>query len=256
MSSAFMTRTNLKPRGYVGDSEMMSMLYDNDYLGNSIFSKLMHKHPVEHPAAQAVRNRRVLIPVILKQVLNKFPDLPSMGFKILSVACGPAVELQDLLISEQDFNTYNFTLIDQDKSALFEAAKGIEKIERHRKKRARVTYLKDSVRTILASADISEKWGRYHYIYSMGLFDYLTPPVAEVIIRKLYDLLLPGGELLIGNYHSKNRSRTYMEYWCDWVLYYREEDELMNLLDESSAEKNIFFEESGSQMFLNVKKRE
>ena len=67
MCSPFMTRTNLKPRGYSGDSVMMKMIYDNKYEGSSTFGKLMHKHPSEHPAAQAVRNRRDLVAKMLNR---------------------------------------------------------------------------------------------------------------------------------------------------------------------------------------------
>src|SRR5208337_4408587 len=118
LCSAFMTRTNLKPRGYVGDSEMMRMIYENNYWGESTFEKLMHKHPIDHPAAQAVRNRRMLIPKVLRETMQEFPNLPSRGFKVLSVASGPATELQDLLLTEEDFQKFSFSLLDQDASAL------------------------------------------------------------------------------------------------------------------------------------------
>jgi extracellular factor (EF) 3-hydroxypalmitic acid methyl ester biosynthesis protein len=254
LCSAFMTRTNLKPRGYVGDSEMMRMIYENNYWGESTFEKLMHKHPIEHPAAEAVRNRRVLIPKVLRETMQEFPNLPSRGFKVLSVASGPATELQDLLLTEDDFQKFSFSLLDQDTSALMEAARGIEKIEILKKSKAKVIYLKDSVRTMLKTSKISEKWGQFHYIYSMGLFDYLTPPVAAVLLEKLYELLLPGGQLLVGNYSVKNPSRSYMEYWCDWVLYYRTEEEFTGLLNDKTAKKTVFYENAGSQMFLQVKK--
>ncbi len=256
LCSAFMTRTNLKPRGYVGDSEMMRMIYENNYRGETTFEKMMHKHPVDHPAAQAVRNRRVLIPKVLRETMELFPNLPSRGFRVLSVASGPATELQDLLLEQEDFNKFSFSLLDQDTSALMEAARGIEQIEVLKNAKAKVIYLKDSVRTMLKTSKISEKWGQFHYIYSMGLFDYLTPPVAAVLLQRLYELLLPGGQLLIGNYHVKNPSRSYMEYWCDWVLYYRTEEEFMNLLNDKTAKKSVFFENAKSQMFLQVRKEE
>jgi extracellular factor (EF) 3-hydroxypalmitic acid methyl ester biosynthesis protein len=120
--------------------------------------------------------------------------------------------------------------------------------------KVKASFLKDSVRTMLSTSQISEKWGQYHYIYSMGLFDYLTPPVAVMVMNKLYELLLPGGYLLVGNFHVKNPSRFYMEYWCDWVLYYRTEDDMVGLLNDASAEKTVTFEDSGSQMFLKIKK--
>lgn len=253
MCSPFMARTNLKPRGYAGDSVMMKMLYDNDYEGQSTFGKLMHKHPNEHPAAQAVRNRRKLI----TEMLGK---LDSGGrrknrIKVLSVACGPAFELQDVLISEQACSCFHFTLLDQDEKALSEAASQIEEIEKKFNTKIQVDYLNKSVRTMLATPNLDQLWGSFDYIYSMGLFDYLTPPVAKAVLERLYQILRVGGEMTIGNYHISNPSRYYMEYWLDWVLYYRTEHEFMDLLKGTpSAETGVLFEDTGSQMFLHVKK--
>lgn len=254
LCSEFMRRTNLKPRGYAGDSEMMAMIYENRHRGASTFAKLMHKHPIEHPAAQAVRNRRSLITETLRGMQDSFIGLPQRGFKILSLACGPAMELNDFLLNENDFNRFNFSLLDQDRTALMDAARNIERIENAHKLKVKVNYLKDSVRTMLSTSQISEKWGQYHYIYSMGLFDYLTPPVASAVMVKLYELLVPGGSLLVGNFHVQNPSRFYMEYWCDWVLYYRTEADMLAMLDEPNAKKVVTFENSGSQMFLKITK--
>ncbi|TAL37021.1 MAG: class I SAM-dependent methyltransferase [Spirochaetes bacterium] len=256
MTSELMARTNLKPRGYVGDSEMMRMIYENDYWGPTTFSKLMHKHPIEHPAAQAVRNRRVRIAKMLRETLGMFPNLPPKGFRILSVACGPAYEMQDLFREQEDFERVDLTLLDQDRTALLEAAKNIERIEKTAHRKVKATYLKDSVRTMLSSSKLPEKWGQFHFIYSMGLFDYLTPPVARAVLQKLFELLLPGGHMEVGNFHVNNPSRTYMEYWLDWVLYYRTEDDFLNLLQNQNAEQQVAFEDTGSQMFLHVRKKE
>ena len=254
MSSSFMRRTNLKPRGYAGDYIMMKMLYLNRYEGDSTFSKLMHKHPVEHPAAQAVRNRRNLITQTFKKARG---DCASKGkrVKILSVACGPAWELQDILSSPEECERYCITLLDQDQSALDEAAGLVADLERELNAKIRVTYLNESVRTLLKSSTLVEKWGRFDFIYSMGLFDYLTPPVAMGILGKLFQLLEIGGDLLIGNFHDANPSRCYMEYWLDWVLYYRNEEEFLGLMpDGTGGQATVLFEDTKSQMFLHAKK--
>jgi hypothetical protein len=61
--------------------------------------------------------------------------------------------------------------------------------------------------------------------------------------------------MIIGNFHVSNPSRYYMEYWLDWVLYYRTEDDFKSLLkDVPSAEVDLFFEDNRVQMFLHVKK--
>jgi extracellular factor (EF) 3-hydroxypalmitic acid methyl ester biosynthesis protein len=214
----------------------------------------MHKHPVEHPAAQAVRNRRKLI----TQTLRKAQTGQSANrkkMKILSVACGPAYELKDVLVSPEDCEKYHFTLLDQDQSALDEAAALIAKLEKEWNTKIHVTYLNESVRTMLKGSTLAEKWGRFDFIYSMGLFDYLTPPVAVGILGKLCQLLDKDGELLIGNFHVSNPSRCYMEYWLDWVLYYRNEEEFLRLVPhKTGAQATVLFEDTKSQMFLHVKK--
>ena len=255
LCSPFMARTNLKPRGYTGDSEMMRMLYANNYQGDSTFAKIMHKHPMKHPAAQAVRNRRNLITKLLVNLKKKYKPQPKNPINILSVACGPAFEIQDILQSDQDCGLYHFTLLDQDRHALFEAAQLITQIENSLETRISATYLNESVRTMLSTVQLEKKWGRFDYIYSMGLFDYLTPPVAKAVLVKLYQLLKTGGEMVIGNFHVSNSSKYYMEYWLDWVLYYRTEDEFMDLMrDISTADVAVSFEDTRSQMFLHVTK--
>ncbi len=255
MCSPFMTRTNLKPRGYSGDSIMMKMIYNDKFEGDSTFGKLMHKHPIEHPAAQAVRNRRDLIAKILGELKARKLKGNGQKIKILSVACGPAFELQDVITSTEDCARFHFTLLDQDENALDEARNQIAGIEKKLGAEVEADYLNESVRTLLKTAELSKRWGNFDYIYSMGLFDYLTPPVAKAVMGKLYQILNIGGEMAIGNFHISNASRYYMEYWLDWVLYYRTEHDFIDLLrNAQSAKSKILFEDTGSQMFLHVTK--
>jgi extracellular factor (EF) 3-hydroxypalmitic acid methyl ester biosynthesis protein len=255
LSSPIMARTNLKPRGYAGDSEMMSMIYANDYQGTSTFSKLMHKHPIAHSAATAVRNRKGVITSLIRNMQKAYGQVTNDKLRTLSVACGPAREIQNIFLSDDDCKKFHITFLDQDRSALLEAARLINQTEKYLDTKISADYLNESVRTMLRTRQLKEKWGQFHFIYSMGLFDYLTPPVAAAVLGKLYQLLEPEGEMVIGNFHVSNPSRYYMEYWLDWVLYYRTEQEFKDLLrDASSAEVDVFFDDTGIQMFLHVKK--
>lgn len=255
LASAIISRTNLKPRGYAGDSVMMQMIYEKDIRGHSTFSKLMHKHPIEHTAAQAVRNRRVLISKSLEKARAESTQNRQAPYKVLSVACGPAFELFDLVKSAEACDFYQFTLLDQDHIALEEAKSVVEKIELKFSKTINVDYLEESVRTMMSTRKLASKLGKFDFIYSMGLFDYLIPPVAKAVLKNLYGLLRSGGEIIIGNFHSSNKSRFYMEYWNDWVLYYRSEQGFLALLDGlEPSSKSVLFEETGCQMFLRVKK--
>jgi extracellular factor (EF) 3-hydroxypalmitic acid methyl ester biosynthesis protein len=250
----FLARTNLKPRGYAGDSEMMRMIYANAWEGDSLFGKLLHKHAIETPAAQAVRNRRHFITQTVRSV-SLASLRGSTPVRIMSVACGPAAEMQDLFADAESLDRVAITLLDQDREALREAGDGIARVQERHRRQADVTFLNESVRTMLAGSELEKQWGTYQLIYTMGLFDYLTEPVAKAVGKKLLGLLNPGGELIVGNFHVANPTRTYMEYWMDWVLYYRTLDEMVALFADLPGVKSLVeFEESGSQMFLRVRK--
>jgi extracellular factor (EF) 3-hydroxypalmitic acid methyl ester biosynthesis protein len=256
LGSEIHRRTNLKPRGYAGDAEMMRLIYEDRYVGHFLFNRLLHKHAVEMPGADAVRNRRRLVPETLRDVERRF----SIGggpprLRILSVASGPAWELQDLFLSPRDASRFECTLLDQDPEALAAARRAVSALEVERKLRVCVTYLENSVRTMLRDRHLAERLGTFQFIYSMGLFDYLTPPVARAVLAKLHSLLAPGGTLLVGNYHVANASRFYMEYWLDWSLYYRTEESFLALADGlEAASTAVTLDESRCQLFLRMEK--
>ena len=250
-----MARTNSKPRGYAGDSKMMQMIYLNDYQGKSTFSKLMQKYTVETPAAQSVRNRQTIVLDSLKNLEKRLRIKPQNEIKILSVACGPAWEIKKILIKKSDFEKYHFSLLDQDRLALNEARQMIKEIETKLGAKARIDYVQASVRNMITNKVFNGAMGKFHFIYSMGLFDYLSSPVASKVIEKLYQLLSPQGELVAGNFHVSNSSRNFMEYWGDWYLIHRDSEEFFGLLNnDSNADVSIIFEDSKNQMFLRIVK--
>ncbi|MDH5681079.1 MAG: class I SAM-dependent methyltransferase, partial [Spirochaetota bacterium] len=220
-TSAFLNRTNTRPRGYAGDSRILYMIYQNKFKGNGIFAKLMHKHPLETVAAKAVRNRKQIVSNYIRQEYQKHKLFDKSSFKFMSIACGPAIELKNIFSSKDEIQKMECKLLDQDTLALTEAKSLIAGLEKKHNSKLNVEYIQDSVRTLICNPNLKNMLGQFHVIYSLGLFDYLTPPTARKVIRQLYDLLLPGGSLLIGNFHINNPTIIYMEYWGDWVLYYR-----------------------------------
>jgi extracellular factor (EF) 3-hydroxypalmitic acid methyl ester biosynthesis protein len=254
LSCPFAARATLKPRGYAGDSGQMRMIYLNDYQGDSTFSKILHKHAVAAPASQSVRNRIELVPQMILDYCNGSRSVDS-GIDVLSVGSGPAFELNNVYKSPQDGSKYNFVLFDQDPVALGEAAELAGEIEKKIGSPPAISYVKGSVRTMLFSRKIMQPWGKFDFIYSMGLFDYLNSRVAKAVLNRLYQLLQPGGELVIGNFSVSNPSRYYMEYWGDWSLIHRTEEEFRSLFtDKSSTTTHLIYDDTGCQMFLSIKK--
>lgn len=252
VTGPIMWRANAKPRGYAGDSQMMRQAYEHAYDGETIFGRLLHRHVCDTAAAQAVRNRRRLIVEKVEALAaeRKKPEL-----HLMSIACGPAWEIRDLYADPANCKRYVSTLLDQDEEAIGEAESEITNISRKHGIDVRARYIQDSVRTMLRSKDLAAKFGRHDFIYSMGLFDYLTQPVARSVVAKLYDMLEPGGQLLVGNFHVRNPSRTYMEYWMDWVLLYRTDEEMLDLAQGiPGATATTYYEGTRSQVFLDIRK--
>jgi extracellular factor (EF) 3-hydroxypalmitic acid methyl ester biosynthesis protein len=251
LSSAILFRTNTKPRGYAGDSEVMRLIYENEFRGPTVFSQFMHKYPVEVAAAQAVRNRRRLVGEwIRERMANHTPENP---LRVLSVACGPAEELQEILLAPEDVGKVHVTLLDQDPEALAQAGEVIERVEHKLGVKPQAATVCTSVRTMLGKTKGEDR--SYDFIYSMGLFDYLTDTTATAVLSWLYSKLAENGELVVGNFHARNPSRVFMDYWADWTLWYRTEGQMLRLVDSlPGAKTRIDFEESGCQIFLHMTK--
>ena len=218
-----------------------------------MFHKLMHKHGVEAPAAQAVRNRRGLVAELIDSIAREQPSWQPL--RIMSVACGSAAEMMDIFKHQSDADRFELTFFDQDTQALTEAKQSIEDVQARLERPIKTDFINASVRTMLRTPQVVSSKGKFHLIYSMGLFDYLTPPVAKAVAEKMYQMLSPGGIMFIGNFHVANSDRYYLEYWMDWVLYYRTEEELLDIVAGLRvAAKTVQFEPTGTQMFLKVRK--
>jgi extracellular factor (EF) 3-hydroxypalmitic acid methyl ester biosynthesis protein len=256
--SAILYRSNMKPRGYQGDSGTLNMIYDNQYTGDSIFSRLMHIYPLATAAAVAVRNRKVFISDQIKKLYNERnssegPDRERLN--VLSMACGPVREVEEIITSPEDVERYTFTFLDQDNKALLDAKQTIDRLEQRLKRYVKYVFFPESVRSILKIPDPEKVIGKFDFIYTMGLYDYLTDRIAKKLTEHLYRMLKPGGRLTIGNYHVGNASRVIMEYWYDWVLCYRTEEEFLSLMDGlENSSVSLEFEPTRSQMFAIIKR--
>ena len=84
-----------KPLGYAGDFEMMNMVYRNESLGGTLFGRSLSRVVLDSDAGRAVRHRaHYLAEKIEAAVACGGRHRPT---RILSVAAGPAMELQLIL---------------------------------------------------------------------------------------------------------------------------------------------------------------
>lgn len=250
MESAFVRRAWDKPQGYAGDFQMMKQIYDDAKVGNSSFSRLMHKWGTDTPSCHSVRYRRDYLKT---KIANLAID---QDVVVCSLACGPAEEVGEFMkeVSSEKSSFYTFILIDQDITALTEAKRQLMEIKNTRKLDCILRFVPFSVQQFVKS-QIPHEFAELgiDLFYTAGLYDYLTQPVAKSLTNKIYPFLVEKGELIIGNFHPDNPSHTISDYAADWVLVQRTDKDLVDLamdLDYSSI--NVHKDELKIDYFLEI----
>lgn len=230
-NAPFAHRAYTKPRGYAGDFEMMNHLYRNEMVGATLFDQCMHKHFISAPAGRAVKNRSFYL---LEKIRHLVANSKKDKIRILSVASGPAMEMQMFLKEAAEFKnkTIEFVCLDQDEEALKHAQKEILLSERFLKTGYQFKFVNLAIRNILGRG-LPEN--DFDLIYTAGLFDYFTDPVFKIAAQKLFAGLGSGGSLIIGNFNTDNPTLPLMEMVFDWHLIYRSKDQLGELLNGISA---------------------
>ena len=255
LQSAVMRHALVKPHGYAGDMDLMLMLCDGVPRGGTPFARAVNDVFVRVPAAQAVRDRVAM----LAQLLDRLPD----GAKVLNLACGPALEVQQLLASHPDMQV-QVDLVDHDPRTLAYL--------RSRFPRSRVRLYRGNAFRILSGnltvtpvgadpAEITRLTGGYDLIYSAGLYDYIPGAVdgvggAPQLTQVLFSLLTPGGVLLVGNYLKPTPASAHqahvqamMELYSEWYLLYRSIDEIAGFASTIDAHHTInLIDENGQPL--------
>jgi SAM-dependent methyltransferase len=248
--SPFASRSFHKPLGYAGDFEMMNILYRDENVGKGLFAKSIHRFYMRHPNARAVRNRVQYLGEKIRETIGATPA--KSRSRILSVASGPAREVQAILdeMPLESIQRAEFTLLDQDLKALQHAKSQIRTICRRRAIEPPVAFTNLAIKNVITDG-LSET---YDLIYSAGLFDYFSDPVADHAGRQLYRALRPGGRLIIGNFHSSISTRAIMDFALDWQLIYRSEVDLRRLYGGLGGNVQVESEVEGVNLFVVITK--
>jgi extracellular factor (EF) 3-hydroxypalmitic acid methyl ester biosynthesis protein len=249
MESPLLRRTYEKPLGYAGDYEMMNMLYRDHAEGGSLFAKALNVYGANTSAAQANINRVTYLGDLIRTLVA---DSGDRRVRVASVGCGPAREIYALLESSPELGRrLDVSLIDQEDRAITYCERTLGPLAAQTD--ARLHLIRESVRRLLATKQLSTTLGRCDLIYSAGLFDYLSGRSFQALLGALYDALVPGGLLAVGNVACHNPTRWFMEYCLDWFLIHRSREELLAFgkqLTPAPASLRVDCEPLGVNLFL------
>jgi extracellular factor (EF) 3-hydroxypalmitic acid methyl ester biosynthesis protein len=250
-----------KPRGYAGDYELMRLFFATAMEGFTLYSRFLHFVGQRYPMARTVVSRE-------RTMREKVRSLVTAGrpVRVLSLASGPALELQNLLseLPRIDHPVELF-LLDQDEEALACAHRSLCRTLVERRDtlpRVQLSALHFSISQLLRPKDEAEVavgrdvLGSMDLLYSAGLFDYLPRSVAKRLVRRLMRMLRPGGELFIGNLREDPASAFMMEHAVAWHLVYREPPQMLELAADlpEVAEARVELDQTERCMFLHVRK--
>lgn len=242
----FTYRAFSKPRGYAGDAEMLDLIYGPEErwpdpqttpLGLDIY-----RYTTAAPAAEGVRARRAFVADLIDYSTSLKPNQ-----HILAIAAGHLREaMLSTAVRRRRFG--RFVALDVDEVSLKEvdSAYGPYGVE---------TVPAPFMSLIKNKLEI----GQFDLIYSTGLFDYLGENVGRRLVSTLFNMLNPGGQLVVANFMPGIRDIAYMETFMDWNLIYRDRRDMVALtadIPESEiSELSIFAEDSRNIIFFRMTKR-
>ena len=259
LSAPFANNTFNKPRGYAGDFDMVNMIERDGFEGESLFAKIIHRWFVRQPPAQAHRNRIEYMANCIETEVDRAVRM-GRSARILNFACGPAAEVQRFVTRSVLAGHAEFTLQDFDDGALAYCQRTLFQIFNKRRLDTMASFQKKSIFQLIKDSQtpVSTQQEQYDLVYCAGLFDYLTESACKQLVDIFYDLVLPGGLLLVTNVNSTNPLRYGMEHLLDWHLIYRDETEIRALTpDKAFAEDvSVHADETGVNLFLRIRKPE
>ncbi len=255
MSSPFTHRIYTKPLGYAGDHEMVRMIWNNDYEGPTIYSKIINKMHLNFDAAQAHRNRIRILEERLISICERARQRNERA-RILNIGCGPAIEILNFIKNYPELDVADFTLMDFNDETLLNTEKMINEALRFSDKKPTFSYVQKSVYSLLKNSASgekeAEKFGDYDLVYCAGLFDYLADKACRQLVAMFVGWTRNNGLVLVTNVHSRNTSIYWMEHVLEWHLIYRDDDDMRKLCPRKN-DSVIYCDDTGVNVFAEVR---
>ncbi len=253
--SPFPHRAITKPLGYAGDFETINLLTGRKRIGPTAFAKLINEIHLNAEIAVAHKNRiKILIDYLIQESARM--EFSERQIRILSVGCGPALEIQAFLREHSLADRCHFTLIDFEQKALEHVESRIAKISSDVNRNIKITYIRQSVQSYIKQAirnDLDSESPHYDLVYCARLFDYLSDKISSRLIKLFYQRCNKGGLVIVTNVHLEHRMRFWMEHALDWYLIYRNEQGMEKLLDKK-IDYRIFTDKTDANIFLELRK--
>jgi extracellular factor (EF) 3-hydroxypalmitic acid methyl ester biosynthesis protein len=243
-----------KPLGFAGDYEKVNMMLgESPTEAGDTFTHFVDEVLTNVPVAQAHRNRiAILEQSLVDEAIRVRAKERMCG--VLSVGCGPALEIRRFLPREELSGNCIIHLVDFNVETLEHVRGRAQSILARAVRPPILRLFHQSVEDIVQSPPGrgDQRRAAYDFVYCTGLFDYLADDICRALLQVYQGWLRPGGLLLISNVHPGNPHRYCMEHLVDWYLTYRDAKQMRALLPQG-IEARIFHDTTGLNVFLSLR---
>lgn len=220
-ASPFVKRMQEWPRGYPGDFETVEYLchYKNRCVPGTL-EYIIEQDALASPIVQQHRYKiRHQANMIKKTILAKKEPA-----NIAILGCGGS---EDLVSIQAEIAPYqpNIYLNDMDKSALHRSKENCQQLKN-------LHFLECNCLQALREM---KKHHQFDLILAGGLFDYFELNRTSKIISQALKILNADGKLFFTNIVQGHPYRVMMEYMCNWFLYEKSAEELLNACISAGA---------------------
>lgn len=241
-----------KPLGYPGDYVVMQHYYDDTFAGDTAFGMVFHKITNEHPLSAGVRTRSTYVAEeIARRAAGRGHQDP---LRVLSLGSGVGAEVG--FVHAASTSPVRWTLIDQEDEALAMAYRAARGLAPAGGRLPEVSCVNVAFSQLFRGEVSPDSWGQQDVIFALGLFDYLPPQGAAMLVAALFALLREGGTVFVANAAGPNEHFWEPELALRWSLLYRNEEEMEALGAglPSSAQTELGLESAGAYHILECHK--
>ena len=205
-----------KPFGYAGDYQIIEKIYNRHVSSDPE----VRKHDLffqQTPAPEAVRNRKKYFQDLIIGLCERFQE----PITVLNLASGPCNEIKELFDANPSLPV-KFLCVDVDAMSIEYAKTMLSDYQN------KVEFVEGNILRFKPKE-------RFSLVWSAGLFDYFDDRTFWRILKRFVSSILPGGELVIGNFGDWNPTKGYMEALAVWYLHHRSDEKLMDLAKQAGA---------------------
>jgi SAM-dependent methyltransferase len=239
-SGLLCSHSRTKPLGYAGDHVLIDMIYQQP-VADSDTGRMMDEFFHRQKAPTAVRNRKSFFVDTFAELCQR-KAAPS----VLDIACGPCRDVAEALDGAgKTAESASFHCVDMDPRAIEYAQSVVDP-----SKTTQICWQATDAFRLRTKK-------KHDLVWSAGLFDYLNDRLAAALLRKMWDSTAEKGEVIVGNFHTSNPDRAWMEWCGDWHLIHRDEEDMRDICHRAGVPTDsiqFHYEPTGINMFLRILK--